>query len=499
MATNSSFYVDGTNTTTGTVTSNDNTHPSTGNTAAPSSFYQNGTQYATLEAADVLQAEMDADLAAATTQANNSASSAAASASSAASAASSLATLLASGGTITPLMDGVAAVGTSTHWSHEDHVHPTDTSRAPLASPALTGTPTAPTPTAGDNSTKLATTGFVVASFAPLATPTFTYAVTINGTITADTNVLNVSATGAGWRSIVNLTNPSAANGTAVRYALSTGVANGYALMELNNNAGNPSFTLSTGSGASGGMNITTAAGPIALNPATNVTAPTPAVNDNSTKIATTAYVQGQGGAATPLMDGSAAVGTGTKWAREDHVHPTDTSRAPLASPGLTGTPTAPTPAVNDNSTKIATTAYVQGQASSTTPNMDGAAAVGTGTTWARADHVHPTDTSRLPAAMQSAGASADFNTLKTFGFYYTPDNAATNTPVASKYWYLQVYQTTASFVLQVATIYDTQPTAQYVRTFISGTTWSSWVQVGSGGGGGGGEPIAEHSFLSGL
>ena len=32
---------------------------------------------------------------------------------------------------------------------------------APLASPALTGTPTAPTPTAGDNSTKVATTAFV--------------------------------------------------------------------------------------------------------------------------------------------------------------------------------------------------------------------------------------------------------------------------------------------------------------------------------------------------
>lgn len=33
--------------------------------------------------------------------------------------------------------------------------------KAPLASPALTGTPTAPTPTAGDNSTKIATTAFV--------------------------------------------------------------------------------------------------------------------------------------------------------------------------------------------------------------------------------------------------------------------------------------------------------------------------------------------------
>jgi hypothetical protein len=34
--------------------------------------------------------------------------------------------------------------------------------------------------------------------------------------------------------------------------------------------------------------------------------------------------------------------------------------------------------------------------ASSTTPVMNGAAAVGTGTTWARADHVHPSDTAKL-------------------------------------------------------------------------------------------------------
>lgn len=37
-----------------------------------------------------------------------------------------------------------------------------------------------------------------------------------------------------------------------------------------------------------------------------------------------------------------------------------DTEKAPLASPALTGTPTAPTPATDDNSTKLATTAMVQ-------------------------------------------------------------------------------------------------------------------------------------------
>lgn len=43
-----------------------------------------------------------------------------------------------------------------------------------------------------------------------------------------------------------------------------------------------------------------------------------------------------------PVMDGTAAVGTGVTVARADHVHPTDTSRAPLASPTFTGTVTLP-------------------------------------------------------------------------------------------------------------------------------------------------------------
>ena len=45
--------------------------------------------------------------------------------------------------------------------------------------------------------------------------------------------------------------------------------------------------------------------------------------------------------------------------------------------------------------------------ASSTTPAMNGSAAVGTGTTWARADHVHPVDTSRYAATNPSGYQTA--------------------------------------------------------------------------------------------
>lgn len=63
--------------------------------------------------------------------------------------------------------------------------------------------------------------------------------------------------------------------------------------------------------------------------------------------------------ATVPKMDGTATAGTELTFARGDHVHPTDTTRAPLASPALTGTPTAPTAAAGTKTTQIATTAFV--------------------------------------------------------------------------------------------------------------------------------------------
>lgn len=75
--------------------------------------------------------------------------------------------------------------------------------------------------------------------------------------------------------------------------------------------------------------------------------------------LATTAFVNNKASDINPLMNGTVAIGTSTQYAREDHVHPIDTSRAPLASPSFTGTPIAPTPPSTSNDTSIATTSFV--------------------------------------------------------------------------------------------------------------------------------------------
>jgi hypothetical protein len=64
------------------------------------------------------------------------------------------------------------------------------------------------------------------------------------------------------------------------------------------------------------------------------------AVDDNTAKLATDAFVLAQAASANPIIDGTAAPGTSTRYARGDHVHPTDTSRQATISFG-TGVLTA--------------------------------------------------------------------------------------------------------------------------------------------------------------
>lgn len=98
-----------------------------------------------------------------------------------------------------------------------------------------------------------------------------------------------------------------------------------------------------------------------------------------------TARVDALSGAADPatndpLMDGTATPGTSTSYARGDHRHPTDTSRASASDLAALQQQV--------NSISGATP-------SNATPIMDSTGTPGTSALYARGDHVHPTDTSR--------------------------------------------------------------------------------------------------------
>ncbi|EKT1910160.1 phage tail protein, partial [Escherichia coli] len=94
--------------------------------------------------------------------------------------------------------------------------------------------------------------------------------------------------------------------------------------------------------------------------------APTPAAGNNTTQVATTAFVQA---ALTDLINGApATLDTLKEIAAAINNDPNFSTtinnalalKAPLSSPALTGTPTAPTAAQSVNNTQIATTAFVK-------------------------------------------------------------------------------------------------------------------------------------------
>ena len=221
-----------------------------------------------------------------------------------------------------PIMDGNANAGVGTFASRNDHVHPSDTSRAPLVSPNFAGIPTAPTAAPGTSSNQVATTAFVVAH----------------------------GGGGGGGGGTPSDANPFM-DGTA-----SPGVDTAYS----RGDHVHPSDT---------------SRAPLASPAFTGTpTVPTAAPGTNTTQAASTAFVAAAvvsaGGLLpsnnNPHMDGVASPGVGTAASRDDHVHPSDTSRAPLASPAFTGVPTVPTAAVGVNTTQAASTAFVNASIAST-------------------------------------------------------------------------------------------------------------------------------------
>ena len=142
-------------------------------------------------------------------------------------------------------------------------------------------------------------------------------------------------------------------------------------------------------------------------------TAPTAAVGTNSTQLATTAFVQAEIANDAPTKTGGGASGTwginisgssasttgnaatatklatartinGVAFDGTANITIADGTKAPLASPALTGTPTAPTAIVGTNTTQLATTAFVNAEIANDAVAKDsntGAALLPSGTT----------------------------------------------------------------------------------------------------------------------
>ena len=181
---------------------------------------------------------------------------------------------------------------------------------APKASPTLTGTPKAPTAAAGNNSVQIANTAFVQAAILALIGGAPATLDTLKEIAAAINNDPNFSTT-------IN-------NALALKAPLASPALTG------------------------------------------TPTAPTAAAGNNSVQIANTAFVQAAilaliGGAPATLdtlKEIAAAINNDPNFSTT--INNALALKAPLASPALTGTPTAPTAAQTVNNTQIATTAFVK-------------------------------------------------------------------------------------------------------------------------------------------
>jgi hypothetical protein len=209
---------------------------------------------------------------------------------------------------------------------------------APLASPAFTGTPTAPTPAPTDDSDTLATTAFVTEAvtaalaaasgvFAPIDSPTFT-----------------------GYPS-----GPTAAAGSATGQLATTAFVMDAVTEGV---AGVASFNTRTGAVTLESLDITDAGGALLASPnfTGQPTAPTASPGATSSQIATCAWVMNElGGVTTGVVSfngrGGAVILTSADLSAA--------GGALLNSPIFTGTPTAPTATTGTNNGQLATTAFV--------------------------------------------------------------------------------------------------------------------------------------------
>ena len=317
--------------------------------------------------------------------------------------------------------------------------------KAPLASAALTGTPTAPTASTGTNTTQIATTAFVQANkfsgaFSALTGKPTTiagYGITdaFSGAFSAltgkPTTIAGYGITDAFSGAFSALTGkPTTVSGYGITDALTTGA---------NANIGSNDF-ITTGkvyfanmfSQTSNLPSATTYHGMFAHVHATG--AAYFAHGGNWIELANKSYVDTQinavidsaPGALDTLNELAAALNDDASFSTT--VTNSLATKAPLASPSLTGTPTAPTASSGTNNTQIATTAFVQaavtGGGSYNNASVDSHLNTGT----ASANEVLSWNGSDYDWVAQSGGGGG--------GASVTTSDAAPSSPSAGDLWY---------------------------------------------------------------
>lgn len=225
---------------------------------------------------------------------------------------------------------------------------------APLDSPNFTGIPTAPTPAPGANTGQLATTAFVHAAIVAATTGVASF-----NTRTGAVVLTTADITGAGGAVLVSPVftgTPQAP--TAVVGNSSTQIATTAFVQAATAGSGVSSFNGRGGAVTLTSADLTGAGGALLASPVFTgaPAAPTATAGTSTTQIASTAFV------AAALAGFTGGVQSFNSRTGAVTLQGNDVSAAGgalLASPALTGTPTAPTATAGTSTTQLATTAFV--------------------------------------------------------------------------------------------------------------------------------------------
>jgi hypothetical protein len=266
--------------------------------------------------------------------------------------------------------------------------------KAPLASPALTGNPTAPTAATGDNDTSIATTAFVqqeLAAGTAVAKNLEVYVRNQTGATLAAGTIVYINGATGNRPTVTKAQANNDANSAQTFGFVKTSIANngfGYVIVRgecenLDTSALTEGQQLYLSPTTAGTWTTTKPSAPDHLVYVGIVVRSHPTLGvilvaiqngyelDEIHDVKITSVSNGQvlkyDSAQGLWVNGTDSSGvawggiTGTLSNQTDLQTALD-AKAPLASPALTGTPTAPTAAVDTNTTQVATTAYVIGQ-----------------------------------------------------------------------------------------------------------------------------------------